>query len=117
MVASGGEGIRQLAEDILAVVMDLAGLAVEELWSADDFATEGGANGLVAEADTEDRKFSGEALDQFHGNTGLLRCAGTWRNYDAFGLSPDNLFDDNSVQLVARLAGKFPILGVCLGHQ
>jgi len=66
MVARGSEGIRQLAEDILAVVMDLARFAMKEFRSADDFAAERSANGLMAEAHTENRKFSGEALDQLH---------------------------------------------------
>src|SRR5882762_4765444 len=100
MVARGGEGIRQLAENIFAVVMDLARFAVEELRGADDFAAERSANGLMAEAHTEDRKFSGEALDQLHGNARLLRRARTRRNYDAFRISPDNLFHGDFVVAV-----------------
>ena len=73
MVARGGEGIGQLAKNVLAVVMDLARFAMEEFRSADDFASERGANGLVAKAHAEDRKFSGEALDQLDGNAGLPR--------------------------------------------
>ena len=73
VVARGGEGIRQLAKNILTVVMDLARFAMEEFRSADDFASERGANGLVAKAHAEDRKFSGEALDQLDGNAGLPR--------------------------------------------
>src|SRR5260370_32599164 len=97
MIARGGEGIRQVAENIAAVVMDLARLAMEEFGSADDFAAERGANGLVAEAHAEDGKFSGQALDEFHGNAGLLRRARAWGNHDAFRISPDNLFDGNLV--------------------
>jgi hypothetical protein len=48
MVARGDEGIGQLAENILAVVVDLAGFAVEEFGGTDDFATKRGANGLMA---------------------------------------------------------------------
>src|SRR5437899_11509048 len=48
MIACGGEGIRQLAENVFAVVMDLAGLAVKKFRSADDFPAERGANGLMA---------------------------------------------------------------------
>ncbi len=77
--------------------MDLARLTVEEIRSADDLAAERGADGLMAEAHTEDGKFSGEALDQFYGNACLLRSARTGRNHDAFWLSPGNLFDGNLV--------------------
>src|SRR5260370_11479817 len=77
--------------------MDLARFAVKKFRSAEDFAAEGGANGLVAEAHAEDGKFSGQALDEFHGNAGLLRRARAWGNHDAFRISPDNLFDGNLV--------------------
>src|SRR5258707_15350858 len=80
MVARGGERIRQLAENIFVVVMDLAGFAVKEFGSADDFTTERRANGLMAKAHAEDGKFSRETFDQLHGNTGLLRRAGAGRN-------------------------------------
>jgi len=93
MVARGGEGIRQLAENILAVVMDLARFAVEEFRGADDFAAERSANGLVAEAHTKDGKFSGEALDQLHGNARLLRRAWPWRNHNPFRLFPRDIFN------------------------
>jgi len=63
MVARGGEGIGQLAEYILVVVMDLAGFAVEELWGAYNLAAKRNANRLMTEADAEDGKLSGEALD------------------------------------------------------
>src|SRR5260370_19922365 len=97
MVARGGEGIRQLAENILAVVMDLAGFAMKQLRSANDFAAECGADGLMAEAHTKDGKLSREALDQLHGNARLLRGAGAGRDDDALGLAPGNFFDGNFV--------------------
>src|SRR5260370_34732867 len=97
MVARGGEGIRQVAENISAVVMDLARFAMKEFGSADDFAAERGANGLMAKAHAEDGKFSRETFDQLHGNTGLLRRAGAGRNHDAFWLAADNFIDGNFV--------------------
>src|SRR2546421_65953 len=97
MVARGGEGIRQLAENILAIVMDLTRFAVKESGGADDFAAERSANGLMAEAHTENGEFSGEALDQLHGDACLLGRARSRRNYDAFRISPDNLFHGNLV--------------------
>ena len=59
MVARGGEGVRELAKDIFVVVMDLAGFAVEKFRSTYDFPAEGNANGLMAQADSQDGKFSG----------------------------------------------------------
>src|SRR5713226_6952978 len=97
MVARGGERIRQLAENVPAVMMDLARFAMEKFRGADDFAAEGGANGLMAEAHAKDGKFSGEALDQLHGNARLLRRARTGGNYDALRLSPGNLFHGDLV--------------------
>src|ERR1700736_5381336 len=62
-IARGGEGIGKLAEDALGVVVNLAGFAVEELRSANDFSSEGRANGLMPEAHAEHGKFAREALD------------------------------------------------------
>jgi hypothetical protein len=63
MVARCGEGIGKLAENIFVVVMNLARFAVEKFRSADDFSAERSANGLMAEANTEDGESAGEALD------------------------------------------------------
>ena len=64
MVARCGKGVRQLAENIFVVVMNLARFAMEEFRRADDFAAERSADGLMAEAYTEDGEFSGQTLDQ-----------------------------------------------------
>src|SRR5712691_5667483 len=80
MVARGGKGIGKLAEDILAVVMDLARFAMKKFRRANNFTAERGANGLMAEAHAKNRKFSGEALDQFYRNARFLRRARTRRN-------------------------------------
>src|SRR5260370_10014792 len=100
MVARGGEGIGQLAENILAVVMDLASLAVKEFRSADYFSAERGADGLMAKAHAKDRKFSGQALHQLHGNARFLRSARTGGNHDTLRLSADNFFHGNFVVTV-----------------
>ncbi len=52
VIASGGERVGQTAEDIFAVVMDLAGFPVEKLWRAYDFSAKSGADGLVPETNT-----------------------------------------------------------------
>ena len=63
VIAGGGERVGQFTEDVFAVVMDLAGFAVEKLWSANNFSAEGRANGLMAEANPEDGKLSCQTLD------------------------------------------------------
>ena len=63
VVARGGERVRQFVEDVFAVVMDLARFSVEKLRGTHDFSAEGSADGLVAEADTKNWKFSGKAFD------------------------------------------------------
>src|SRR5206468_13120963 len=63
VIARGGEGVRQLAEDVFAVVMDLARFAVEEFRGANDLASKRSANGLMPEAYAEDREFSCKAFD------------------------------------------------------
>ena len=63
VIARGCEWLCQIAEDIFAVVMDFAGFAVKEFWSANDLAAEGRADRLMAEADAQDWKFSREPLN------------------------------------------------------
>src|SRR5258708_22991383 len=75
VVARGGHRIGQFAENVLAVVMNLAGFAVEESWGAHDFSAKRGADGLVAKANAEYRKFSREAFDELDGNARFLRRA------------------------------------------
>ena len=54
VIARGGERIGELAEDAFRVVVNAAGLAVEELGGANDFAAEGRADRLLANPVTED---------------------------------------------------------------
>src|SRR5215472_17608996 len=77
--------------------MDLAGLAVEESWRANDFPAEGSTNGLVTEANSENRKLPCQALNDLHGDAGFLRRARAGRDHNAFGLAASNLFDRDSV--------------------
>src|SRR2546430_15381481 len=77
--------------------MDLAGLAVEEFWGANDFSAEGCANGLMAETNPENRKFSGQAFDQLHRDTRALGRTRTARNHNTLGLSAVDFFDGGFV--------------------
>ena len=51
-------GVGRPAEYALAVVIDCAGLAVHQVAGADDLAAEGFADGLVAQADAQDRSLA-----------------------------------------------------------
>src|SRR6266478_927296 len=97
MVARGGERVGQLAENIFAVVVNLAGLAVKNLRRANDFAAERRADGLMAETHTENREFPRQSANQIDANSSVLRCAWTRRNYNAFRLAARNFLDRNFV--------------------
>ena len=52
VVARGGEGVGELAENGFSIVMNLAGFAVKNFGGANHFAAESLAHGLVTEANT-----------------------------------------------------------------
>src|SRR5437879_11316255 len=87
MVARRRKRVRQLPENSLAVVLDLARLAVKKLRGADDSPSERRPDRLMPQANSKNRKLRGEALDEFHGNACLLRRARARRNHDL--LRPD----------------------------
>src|SRR6266404_1194759 len=97
MVARGGEGVGEFAEDIFAVMMNLAGFAVEQFGGANDFAAERRADSLVAETNAEDRKFSSEAANQINADAGILWSARPGRNHDAFRLAARDFLNRNFV--------------------
>ena len=88
---------RQAAKDGFAVVLDLAGFAVHQVLRANHLASESCANGLVSEANSEQRHLAREMADQFDADAGFLRSAGSGRNDNALGLHRVNLFDRHFV--------------------
>src|SRR6267378_2601339 len=88
MVAGRGHRRGQAAKDGLAIVLDLTGFAVHQVLRAHHLPAEGRADGLVSEADSEQRHISlaREMADQFDADAGFLRSAGSWRKQDAFGV-------------------------------
>ena len=77
MVARRGERIRQALEHSPIGVEDGAGLAVQQFRCAVDGAAERDADGLMAQADAEQRRRRGRArVDQRDGRTGPFRGAG-----------------------------------------
>ena len=79
-------------EDGPAVVLDVAGFAVHQLRRADDVAAKGRADGLMAEADAEDRHLAGHVADEVDGDAGFLRRAGAGGEDDAVRVQGFDLF-------------------------
>src|SRR6267143_5932374 len=90
MIAGRSHGRRQAAKDGLAIVFDLTGFAVHQVLRANHLPAEGCANGLVSEADSEQRHISlalaRKMADQFNTDARFLRSAGSGRKHDAFGV-------------------------------
>ncbi len=112
VIARASEGRRQAGEDALAVVFDGTGFAVHELGGADDLATEGCSDGLMAEADAEDGNFAGHALDQRDENACVLRRARAGRKQDAIWIESLDLVDGKLIvaanqNVVAVVAAEF----------
>src|SRR5215467_10534785 len=118
MITRGCNGVGQFAKDVFAVVMNLAGFAVEKLGRANDLSAESCADGLVAKADAQDRKLSCETFYELHGDARLLRGAGARRNHDTFWLAARNLLNgDLVVAMDFDCATEFPeILGKVVGE-
>src|SRR6185437_5111592 len=119
VVAGGGEGLGQAAEDGLAVVLDHAGLAVHQHLGADDAGAKGLTDALMAEADAEDGDAAGEVLDGRHADAGFERGAGTRRNDQSRGLQG---FDPGQGHLIVAadldgLSQLAEVLGEVVGER
>src|SRR5581483_7839473 len=66
---------RQIPKDCLAVVGDLAGLAMHEFRRANHLATECGTNRLMSQTHSQQRYLGGESPDQFNADSSLLWSA------------------------------------------
>src|SRR5271168_4695637 len=58
---------------------------MHEFWRPYHLTAEGGSDGLMSEADSENRDFPGKMADQLNADAGFLRSARPRRNQDAFG--------------------------------
>ncbi len=77
-----GEG--RPRKDSLAVVLDFAGLAMHQMRRSHNIASEGRANRLMAQADSQQRYFAGKMANQRNRDSGFLRRAGARREQDPF---------------------------------
>src|ERR1700687_5217953 len=88
VIAGRGHRRGQAAKDGLAIVLNLTGLAVHQVLRAHHLASEGCADGLVSEADSQQRHVAlapaRKMTDQFDADAGFLRGAGSGRKHDAF---------------------------------
>src|SRR5690606_33193406 len=80
-IARGREGRRNAREDSASVVGDPRGSPVTGR-GADDARSKRRADGLVAEADSENRKLPREAPDDLERDAGLVRRARPRREHD-----------------------------------
>ena len=83
VIARGRHGHGQAVKDAFVVVRDGAGLAVHQVRSAHHIAAKSRADGLMSQADAENRHFAGEVPDQIDADAGILRRARTGRDHDA----------------------------------
>src|SRR5205809_5820390 len=80
VVSGGDERVREPGEHAAVVVADVRRLAVHLLAGARHRRAEGAADGLVAEADAEDRSRGAEPLDHVDRDAGLI--GGPWSGRD-----------------------------------
>jgi len=113
MIATRRKGLRKVGKQPSAVVVN--GRRPPVNWAApDDLAPKSLGNGLMAEANAQDRPFSGPFADELHRCTSVGRPARPRRNHDRavrFGLSDRNTVTAHDVntrpELLQRL-GKVP---------
>ena len=97
VVAGGGHRRSESAKDGLAVVLDLAGLAVHQIFRPNHPAAECRADRLVAKTDAEQWQLAGKMPDQFNADPGFLRSARPGGNHDAFRTHCLDFFDGHFV--------------------
>lgn len=105
VVAGGREGVRDVAEHPLPVVIDLRGLAVHDLPGADDLAAKRFADGLMAEADAEQRDVALRGVDERNGDSGVGGRTRPRRDDDLLRLKRERLFDGQFIVPVHRHLG------------
>ena len=91
VVTGGGKTLRQTMEKIGVTVQNWRGFAVHQPARAHDPAAEVMTDGLVTQADTEDRLFAGEGADDVERDAGFPGRAGTGREEDTVGIERESL--------------------------
>src|SRR6185437_4176717 len=104
VVAGGRQRLGRTAKEGSAIVLDFADLAMHHLRRAHNLAPEGGADGLVSQADTQNRLLAGKMANQFNADAGFMRRTWAGRNQDVAGIESFNIPDGNLV-IAAHLNG------------
>src|SRR3984893_3585273 len=103
-----GKRVSQLPQHALPIMVNLAGLAMNQWRSALYLPAKSRSNRLVPQAHAKNWKLPRQFLDQLHGNSRLLRRAWTWRNHNPFRLFPLDIFNaDLIVAMHFHLASQF----------
>src|SRR5436305_10222401 len=90
VVTSGRHGTWNVSKNRLAVMFNLADLAMHDLFGTDDIAAKGRPDCLMPKADTKNRDLPHKVFDQINADSGFLRRTRSGRDQDMIGLS---LFD------------------------
>src|SRR2546422_8676281 len=91
MITAGVELLGDVFEDGFIIMLNLRRLAVKELRRPHYLPAEHLTNRLMTQAHAENRQLAGEMADDFHGHTGIIGCARSWRNHDS--IWPDRRFN------------------------
>src|SRR2546428_3561276 len=97
VIPSSDEALRNLAEDGLAIVHDLAGLTMHDYRRANHATAKGVADGLVAQAHAQDGNLAGKAADQLDADPSSLRHAWSGGDDDALWLERGNFIQRDLV--------------------
>ncbi len=91
VIARRRERRRQTRKDAFPLVQDRRGLAVHQGLGADHVSAERLTDGLMAQADAQNRHGCRRRLDQRQADAGLIRCAGTGRQQHGGGVQRPRL--------------------------
>src|SRR5947209_1328574 len=85
MIARGSHRHGHALKHGAVVMHDSAGLAVHDMGRANHASAEGFPDSLVSQTNAEQGNLSCEIADQINADARVLRCAGPWRDQNAFG--------------------------------
>ena len=114
VVTGSLQGIVQAAEHAYIIVVHRRHLAMHHLAGPDDIAAVHLADGLVAQANAQDRQLAGEVANGVHGDARLIRGARARGNHQPLGLQGFNLLNGDFVVAVYLHVGTQ--LGQVLHH-
>jgi len=97
VIARRGKRRWNAAKDFSAVVLDLAGFAMHEVVRTYDFASEGGADGLMPKAYAQQGNLAGKVADNFDADASFMGGTRARRNQNALRIQVGNFTDRDLV--------------------